>query len=876
MHVNKQLKILFWNAQSITSLSKQTQLEYVLSIENIDIALIVETYLKPHHTFKINDFTIHRNDRLHQAHGGVAIAIRNNLTHKCVQPLATHIIENIGIELIINQTKTNIFVAYSPKHTHHFTNDIVTLTSLNKQFLLFGDFNAKHKSWNCASNNKAGNELFSLQQTNDFLVHHTADHTHFPHSGQTPSTIDILLSNASLNFDFHAYLDQMASDHTPTICCINATTPRQTNKRFDYSKANWKEYRQFIDTNILSMQTPSTQIEIERSIERFTNVIQQAQCRSIPSLEYNNKPRISLFTKQLIQHKNMLIRRKQRTFDENAKRSLKETIYALQREINKLVLTDHNDMWNKTLRTISKGGKKLWKLSKEFKGKTDSNASKIKITNCQTTSDSDRANLLADIFERAHTTTASYKHENDRLVSQTLNAFNTFSNMPINEIPTINVQEIRNIIKTSKSFKSPGPDGIQNILLKNLPASAIEWLAKLFDKCLHLNYWPSNFKTAKVIPILKSGKASSDAHSYRPISLLNATGKILEKLIYNRLTTFIEDKKLLPPVQFGFRRGHSTVHQAARIKQFIANNKKINKSTGMILLDIEKAFDSVWHDGLIYKMIQMRFPVYIIKIIDSFIRKRNFEVYVNKGVSRKVEIPAGLAQGTCISPILYALFVADMPNIENVQTALYADDTSLYTAAKSSNTIIKRLNNGLVALQQYFTKWKIKLNERKTQAIIFPFNRKRIRTPTIPLLNGQHTIELTNSVNYLGITFDKMLLFADHIQTAINKTNKCFRALYPMIAAGSHLSIPNKVLIYTAALRPIMSYACPVWSTAADTHLNKLKVMQNKILKTIFKHFQCEPLLSWSGKSRVSINSIHLLHYRIKNSRSAVQIQILI
>lgn len=825
---------MFWNPQSITQSSKRLQLEYALFKEKIDIVLLVETFLKPQHNFQLKGYNVYRNDRLHQAHGGVAIAIRIGLTHKLIRPLATNFIENIAIEIAINDTPTQIIVAYSPRHTQHFVSDIETLLSSNRQFMLFGDLNAKHTSWNCNTNNKAGNELFAIQQSNDFMVHFTSDHTHFPHSGQTPSTIDILLSNVNSPFDFFTHQDQMSSDHTPTICCTHGMTARTVIERFDYHKANWRIFRQLIESEANLLAIPSSHAEIDEAFRTFSNVVLNAQRNSVPTIASNNKPQIADFTKQLIQFKNTLNRQMQRSIDTIAKRTLKATINRLQREINNLVCADYNDFWDKKLRGIPKGGNKLWKLSKEFKGKTDSNASKITIVGSQSTSDSDRANLLANIFEEAHKTTASFSHPDDRIVRETINAFNAFSNSSC-ATPNISTREISDIIRSLRPFKAPGPDGIQNILLKNLPKAAIAWLTGVFNKCMELSYWPSNFKVAKVIPILKSGKPPADARSYRPISLLNSIGKILEKIVYTRLTHVIEEKNLLPPVQFGFRKGHSTIHQAMRIKQFIIKNKANKKSTGMILLDIEKAFDSVWHDGLIFKLTKMKLPTYLIRMINSFIRNRQFAVHVNDRESRKVDIPAGLAQGTCISPILYALFVSDMPNIDKTENALYADDTSLYTAARSSNTIVKRLNVALLILQEYFARWKIKTNEGKTQAIIFPFNRRRVRTPTIPLMIGQNPIELNDSVNYLGVVFDKMLLFNHHITNAINKTNKCFRALFPMIAAKSKLSTPNKLLIFTAVLRPIMSYGCPAWTSAATTHLNRMDVMQNKILKTIFK-----------------------------------------
>lgn len=157
---------------------------------------------------------------------------------------------------------------------------------------------------------------------------------------------------------------------------------------------------------------------------------------------------------------------------------------------------------------------------------------------------------------------------------------------------------------------------------------------------------------------------------------------------------------------------------------------------------------------------------------------------MNNSVSDEVNIPAGLAQGTCISSILYALYIADMPVVNETEASLYADDTAVYTSAKQTKTIITRLNESLATLQHFFNRWKIKINSAKTQAAIFPFDNKRRRRPTVPLKNGTHIIEISKSVKYLGITFDSKLLFSELINNTIDKANKCFRALYSILAIG--------------------------------------------------------------------------------------------
>lgn len=179
---------MFWNAQSITSNSKQLLLDHTLETEKVDVLLLAETFLKQHHSFSIRNFIVFRNDRQLQAHGGVAIAIRNNIQHKVCSPVNTHIIENISIEITINNTPVRITSAYAPRASQHFANDIELLKPDNIQYMIFGDLNAKHVSWNCRSNNSAGISLFSLQQNNDFSIYHTDK----PHSLSTlrPNTIN--------------------------------------------------------------------------------------------------------------------------------------------------------------------------------------------------------------------------------------------------------------------------------------------------------------------------------------------------------------------------------------------------------------------------------------------------------------------------------------------------------------------------------------------------------------------------------------------------------------------------------------------------------------------------------------------------------------
>lgn len=223
MHLNKKLKILHWNAQGITNLSTAKQLEHFMYQEHIDIVMLNETFLKDHHKLYLKGFKIYRNDRSDAPHGGVAIAVKQSINHTLLPAYNTTNIENISIAVNINRRCVVLTSAYNPKYYRSFEADIKKLTPINKEFIVFGDFNAKSSAWNCIRNNTAGNVLFNLQNRSNFVISHPQSPTHYPHSGTTPSTIDLMLSNSAFYISpLIAHDNQLNSDHSPITCLIDA------------------------------------------------------------------------------------------------------------------------------------------------------------------------------------------------------------------------------------------------------------------------------------------------------------------------------------------------------------------------------------------------------------------------------------------------------------------------------------------------------------------------------------------------------------------------------------------------------------------------------------------------------------------------------
>ncbi|KAG5676799.1 hypothetical protein PVAND_006607 [Polypedilum vanderplanki] len=221
--------------------------------------------------------------------------------------------------------------------------------------------------------------------------------------------------------------------------------------------------------------------------------------------------------------------------------------------------------------------------------------------------------------------------------------------------------------------------------------------------------------------IPKKDKDFSNPNNYRPISLLSTVGKLFERIILNFLIHHEDVNNLFINQQFGFRSKHSTTLQIIRIVETASIGFNHNQSTGMVLLDIQKAFDSVWLNGLVFKLIKLNFPPGLIKVIDSFLFNRTAQVDINQCLSDTFSIPAGVPQGSALSPFLFNIYINDLPKLKKGEIAAFADDLAIFCSIKSRNpnSFKKAIMHDLNILSKFYSDWKINLNMDKTEFIIF-------------------------------------------------------------------------------------------------------------------------------------------------------------
>ncbi|GFT98000.1 RNA-directed DNA polymerase from mobile element jockey [Trichonephila clavipes] len=266
--------------------------------------------------------------------------------------------------------------------------------------------------------------------------------------------------------------------------------------------------------------------------------------------------------------------------------------------------------------------------------------------------------------------------------------------------------------------------------------------------------------------------------------------------------------------QHGFRPQLSTSHQLLRVVEYAKSGFKEKKYTGAVFLDIQKAFDRVWHTGLLYKLIKINTPPQLILIIKSFLNNRSFAVRVNDTHSSTKQIRAGAPQGALLSPTLFNIYINDIPKTRQTTVCLYADDTAILTQSANKNCITHFLHRHLTELEDWYKKWKISINPEKTEAV-FSAGHGTHKPPPVYVQN--HPVPWSKSVNYLGVTLDQHLSFNEHITKIDNK----FRALaclyYPYFTRNSPLTIKNRLLIYTSILRPVLLYASPNFFSTDST-----------------------------------------------------------
>jgi hypothetical protein len=632
------LKILHWNCNGITS--KTNELHALLFKFKIDIVLLGETKLNPNNKLKIPNYFTYRTDNAARprlpSHGGTAVLVHRRVVHR--QVYINTSINSTSIEISLGNEYVRISSVYKPPGQPLVIDDIQALSNGCDWYVIAGDLNAKHPLWHSRHANTAGIILYQHVQQNDYSIVAPVTPTFYPNNhNHRPDVLDIALVKLPQLLTEVYNLNDLSSDHNPILLHIS-DSPVKTFPPASTLKVNWIKVRLELEQKFKNLNLKmNTTHSIDEAISLFTSKIQSAVQNNTFLNQSKNPFKLPPEIAQEISAKNRLRHNWQRTHDPAIKRQLNHKIAFIR-----LVLRTHKqDEWDKFMTTLDTNDNSIFKLNKKLLNKAPASHPLSGPTGL-IYSAADKAELFADIFQ-----TQFSPNPGPDLPEVNTN-IQTIRHTPILNSLFISPGTLAQYIKRLPNRKAPGQDTISNAALKNIPPKGIVMLTNIFNGCLRLGYFPSAWKTGIIITIPKAGKDHNLPVNHRPITLLSSVSKLLERVVLKFLLDAVGRK--IRHEQFAFRSNHSTSLQLVNVIDHLclkANNKE---KTAAVFLDVEKAFDRVWHDGLLHKLHVLGTPIQITKMVDSFLGNRFFTVRNDNCFSSTRPILAGVPQGSCLSP----------------------------------------------------------------------------------------------------------------------------------------------------------------------------------------------------------------------------------
>jgi hypothetical protein len=853
----EKLKILQWNCNSITG--KCLGLRLLINKQKPDIVVLTEikcnTALASLFIDKFPEFDSQLFLRDEDG-GGAAILIDKTLSYKKVNIPINFGVEAACIKVKINEKFAGIVAWYNKPSNNGISIEFLNwISSSMTEYLVCGDLNAKCIPW-CKIGNKAGEMLLEWNDSHDVMVLNDADRpTSFWKSSATPvnNVLDLYVGTQVFTNNLREYktltkspvdIYQASNYHVPVVAIfalkktkINVNISK--NKTFDTAKADWTDFQQTLNAIYPTINTNDNITNIVLNINAAFKTATETAIPLAPTgnTRITNLPRTVM---NVIRDKNYWHRRYKRT----RRKKARDTYYSL-REATRLKLDKYQSDKMKTfvngLGPAPLSTKPLWRRINRLRNiKRSKQIPTLVKGGIEFEDDESKAKIFADrmtrTFNESKESIDNFDAEFKAKVEEYISKEEYLPSYPDKQVTKFKMKDLKRALKHMNSKTSYDAFGISNLLIKKMPQIFKHLLLEVFNKCLSENFLPDMWKESIIKMIEKKSDDLSDPKNYRPISITSCLMRLLERLILIRLQKHLDNNKILLESQSGFRKNRSTRDNLTFLVQKAQEAKNRGWNAMAIFFDIEAAFDKVWHAGLIYKLVQIRTPLYLLKIIITFLSNRSFQVKVGEKTSDKRKITCGVPQGACLSPTLFAIYINDSPSRSsknNEQTMLFADDTAYLTLyKKKNNKVNKRVNKFLEELEEWARKWRVTLAPHKCNYIIFS---KHDNTEKFSLkLNGQ-SLEFEKDIRFLGLRLDPKLNFVNQINH-IKKTCRERLSIIKVISHKSwHLKEKTLVEIYHAIVRSIMEYSSIIFDLIAEDERKTIDTIQNDALRIIFK-----------------------------------------
>lgn len=789
------------------------------------IVLLTETWIRNEDQalqFQLPYYTHYYNYRTDTTGGGVSAYVHNNLKHSLSE--SVYVGGNNYLWIRLEKYALEVGIVYNPGHTNfkQFLEVYESQLQERRRAIVFGDFNIDLLTKNSKTNQY--NQL--LKQTGHTIINKITK----KYCTREGSTKKSLLDHISTNLkkdNFHVItVNSSISDHKQLYVEIKKIKP-PPRKHYQYEAINYKElFKSMERSEMRDLGDDFT--KLEKRIKKLTidHKVIKTKIVNEPQKEWIDRNIIA----EINERNQMWTELKKNPDDEN----LKKEFDTKRKQVINLIRETKKSYYEKEFEKHSGTPTKLWNMLNALannKLKQRSVPSKLIVNSVEVSDSNEMCKIFNNFFATIGTCLANEIptsfHDNyiHALPKPTLR----YSQM--NYFEPCTEKEILTIINNLDSNSSVGVDGISTKVIKCVKELIKNRLTISFNKLLNDGSFPDSLKIAKVTPIYKSG-TRTDPGNYRPISVLPILSKIFEKVIHTRLLNYLNSINFFFDRQYGFRPKSNTltatIDLVTKIKHSI-DNKNIVLG---VFIDLKKAFDTVSHKLLLKKLEVIGIVGKALKMFESYLENRLQIVKIDSNSqSPPLPISCGVPQGSILGPLLFLVYINNMHELGlNGNITLYADDTCLFYFGSSIHDLIAQAQYDLDVLHEWLQYNLLTINISKTSYILFKAKNKLIPN-YIPLTINNRPIQEKTHERYLGLHMDTYLTWNVHINHLISKLLSLHASLRINVRC-----IPRKLrfTIYNSLIKSHLSYLIEIWGSTAKTRLDKLQVLQNKIIKMLF------------------------------------------
>ena len=786
--------------------------------EQFDIIAVTETLLRPYHSCDLSIENFHpiiRQDREDRGGGGCAIFVKNTLLYSRLINIESPSVESVWLKV---RSENNVFifcVCYRPPDAPvSFWDNLQEELDLAKQYgnhiLITGDLNAD-------PNSDAG---LYLQQfaTQNHLCIHVDEPTRI--TATTATILDQFLSNMpDFIYDVNVLPPVSNNDHCTISTKIKFRTYKQNVYQrtiWLYNKANFNAFRNGLRSCNWNVCFESNDIDVvcQTWTEQFISIAKKfipnkhVTIRSKDSPWYNSNLR-----RQKCKLDRIHTRAKKSNNDPNIWNQYKELRNDYNRQI-KMAEQDYNkNLAAKLQESKNISSKQWWNLAKIFLGKNnDSSYPPILDGDIALFDPESKAEAFNNLF-LSHSTVNTDKAILPELIYIT--------DKELSEI-NFNDTEVLDLLKTIDTSKATGPDGISPRLLKEAADVIYIQLAHIIRLSLATCRVPKAWKKAHVLPLHK--KNSKDKmNNYRPISLLSCTSKLLERIVFKYVFNYFRDNFLVSLFQSGFIPGDSTVNQLVNIYHILCKALDNKKDVRIVFCDISKAFDKVWHAGIIHKLESMGIKGPLLLWFRNYLADRYQRVVIEGKESAWGEIKAGVPQGSVLGPLLFLVYINDITNVVKSNIRLFADDTTIFIEVENPETAAELLNKDLSAVSKWAEQWLVTFSPPKTESMLISLKNSDIAHPSLYLNNTE--IMQVSSHKHLGVTLSNNLKWDDHITAITSKAGKRLDVLSHIMYKLDRNTLNT---MYVSFVLPILEYGDVITCNLTERQAYNLEIIHKR------------------------------------------------